>query len=44
MDEKQLDDFGDWKYEDSLDGYGPATRHVWINETLNSTVKIALSK
>lgn len=37
-------DIGDWKYEDSLDGYGPATRHVWVNDKVDGVVKIALSE
>lgn len=37
-------DFGDWKYEESLEGYGPATQHVWVNENLDGVVKIALSE
>lgn len=37
-------DYGDWEYEESLDGYGPATRHVWVNDEINGVLKVALSE
>lgn len=37
-------DYGNWKYEDSLDGYGPATQHVWVNDTVDGVLKIAQSE
>jgi hypothetical protein len=39
-----LSENDDWTYEDSLDGYGPATKHVWINSKLDCTVQLALSE
>lgn len=37
-------DYGDWEYETSLDGYGPATKAAWRNESIDGTVKVAVSE
>lgn len=44
MDAELTTSYGDWEYEESLDGYGPATHHVWVNDRINGVVKVCLSE
>lgn len=44
MDDTLTTSYGDWKYEESLDGYGHPTHHVWVNDDLDGVIKVCLSE
>lgn len=37
-------DYGNWLYQESLDGYGHPVRHVWENEKVDGRLKVSLSE
>ena len=37
-------DYGDWKYETDLSGYGDLTEHAWLNEELDGSIRVAPSE
>jgi hypothetical protein len=44
MTENYERDYGNWKYQDNLDGYGNPVEHAWENDELNGVIKISTSE